>query len=121
MNLLAQTGQKFGKPLSGIGKIGLENGGDPVAILARILSVTVGVLTVVAAIYFMFNLITGIIGVISAGGDKGTIEDAKRKVTTGFIGLVAVIAAMFIMDIIAKVLGIPTILDLQAMIDAIVK
>jgi hypothetical protein len=105
-------------PVSG-GSVGLDDGSGPVSTLASLISTTIGLLTVLAAIYFMYVLITGAIGIISSGGDKGAYEDARRKITTGLIGLVIVIAAIFIMRLAATFLGIPDILDLGAMITAI--
>jgi len=117
MNHLAQTSQKLGNPVSGIGPLGVP--GNPAVTLAKILSTVVGLLTVVAAIYFMFILITGAIGIMTAGGDKGGVEEARRKITNGLIGLIITIAAMYIMDVVAKFLGIPSILDIGAMLTLI--
>jgi hypothetical protein len=117
-NLIAQVPHNIGpSPVSGIGTIGLIGGpGGAVAILTQVLSTTVGVLTVIGALYFMFVLITGAIGIISAAGDKGAYEMARRRITTGAIGFVVVIAGMFLFDLVATLLGIPDILDLQAII-----
>src|SRR3972149_7006551 len=116
-NLIAQREIPLTTPLSGIGNIG--QGTNAVVVLAQVLSSTIGLLTVVAALFFMFILITGAIGIISSGGDKGAFEDARRKMTTGAIGLVVVIAAMFIMDIITTLLGIRNILNIGEMIERI--
>jgi len=119
-SLIAQNPTPIGNPLSGIGTIGLVGGaGGAVGILAQILSTIIGVLTVIGALYFMFVLITGALGIISSGGDKAAYESARRRITTGAIGFVAVIAAMFLFDLIATLLGLPDILDLQSMINAI--
>ena len=116
-NLLAQRENPIGVPLTGIGNIGI--GSNAVQLFADVLSTTIGLLTVIAALYFMFMLITGAIGIIGSGGDKGAYEDARRKITTGAIGLVVVIAAMFIMDLITTLLGINNILDIGEMIQRI--
>ena len=119
-NLLAQQSNPIGN-LSGIGNLGLQGGAysDAVKLVAQIISATIGLLTVIGAIYFMFMLITGAIAIISSGGDKAAYENARRKLTTGAIGFVAVIAGMFIMSLIAIILGLPDILNLRAMIDLI--
>lgn len=117
-NFLAQKENPVGDPFGGVGSIGVP-GDRPATTLAQVISTTIGLLTVIAGLYFMFILITGAIGIISSGGDKGAFEDARRKMTTGAIGLVVAIAAMFIMDIIATVLGITDILDLEKMIQQI--
>ena len=115
---LAQTQVTIG-PIDG-GEVGLDDGsGDPVSTLASLISTTIGLLTVIAVIYFMYILITGAIGIITSAGEKGAYEDARKKITTGLIGLVVVISAIFIMRLAATFLGIPDILDLGAMITAI--
>src|SRR3989344_4172611 len=92
-NLIAQRENPLTTPLSGIGNIG--QGTNAVVVLAQVLSTTIGLLTVVAALFFMFILITGA------------------------IGIVVVIAAMFIMDIITTLLGIRNILTIGEMIERI--
>lgn len=119
-NLIAQTSNSLGEPLSGVGNIGLPDGGsEGVNVFARIISSIIGLLTLIGALYFLIVLITGAIGIISAGGDKGRYENAKSKITTGVIGLVVLISAMFLMDLIATLLGIENILDIGEMIDLI--
>ncbi len=43
---------------------------------------TVGVLTVVAFIWFIFVLFTGAISWLSSGGDKAKLQEAQKKITT---------------------------------------
>ena len=86
---------------------------------AQIISTAIGLITVIAFIWFLFTLIGGAIGIISSGGDKGKLEDARGRITTGVIGVVIVIAGMFIVDLIARILGIPGILNIGAMINII--
>ncbi|OGM04001.1 hypothetical protein A2715_03900 [Candidatus Woesebacteria bacterium RIFCSPHIGHO2_01_FULL_39_32] len=120
MNYLAQQSNPIG-PLSGIGNLGLQGGtySNAITLLAQVISAIIGLLTIIGALYFMFMLITGAIAIISSGGDKAAYENARRKLSTGVIGFVAVIAGMFIMSLIAILLGLPSILDLGAMIEAI--
>jgi len=73
---------------------------------SNFLSMTIGVLTVVAIIWFIFTLITGAISIISSGGDKQALESARKKITTGLIGIVIVIAAVFIIDLVGTIFGI---------------
>lgn len=117
---IAQVPVSFNTPLCGIGNIGLcPPSVSASSMLAAVLSTAIGLLTVIAALYFMFVLITGAIGIISAGQDKTALEDAKKRITNGAIGLVITIAAIFLMEIIATLLGIPSILDIGQMINAI--
>jgi len=116
-NLIAEE-TILGNPLSGIGNIGNASTDSP-GTLAKILSTVIGLLTVVGVLYFLFIFITGAIGIISSGGDKGAYEDARKKITTGFLGLVVVVAAIFIMDVVSLLLGIPDILNVANTIEII--
>lgn len=84
-------------------------GFDPAAsgsTLNSVVSLVVGVMTVIAFIWFTIQFFIGALGIISSGGDKAKMESARAKITTGIIGLVVVIAAIFIIRIIGLVLGI---------------
>ncbi len=111
-NLLSQTEIPLG-PLRGIGPLGLEGEEATAApgTFTTFLSKTIGLLTVVAAIWFTFQLLIGAIGIISAGGDKGKVESAKKQITNGLVGLVIVIIAIFIIDLIGWIIGFGFILD----------
>jgi len=92
----------------GFGALGLE-GRDPSEaplIFNQFIRSTIGLLTIVAFIWFLFLLIFGAIGVLTSGGDKAKVSDAKSRITTGLIGLVIIIAAVFIADLIGTILGI---------------
>jgi len=106
--LIAQRSENLGEPLRGIGPLGLEgqlaSGGIPT--FNKVLSTTVGLLTIVAGIYFIFLMISGAISWMGAGGDKGAIEDARKRIMNGIIGLIIVIAGFFIIDLIGYLIGI---------------
>lgn len=105
---------------NGIGKIGLENGtGDPVTGFASIITSVIGILTMVAAIYFLFSIVTAAISIMTSGGEKGAYEASSKKLTVGVIGMVIVIAAIFLTDLIAWILGINGILNFGEMINRI--
>lgn len=109
ISLIAQKQYNLGD-INGIGPLGTP-GSDAPSLFAKFLSSAIGLMTVIAFIWFLFLLITGAIAFMTAGGDKMALENARKRITTGLIGLVIVIAAIFIMDLIATLLGIPAILD----------
>lgn len=93
--------------------------GSGISNLSSVISMAVGVMTVIAIIWFIFIFMTGAISIIGAGGDKQALEGAKKKITTGIIGLVVVIVALFILDLVGTVLGIK-FLDLNALFGQII-
>jgi hypothetical protein len=104
-NLIAQI--QVG-PITGFGPLGLENdtpGGAP-RVFANFISSVIGLLTIVAAIWFVFLFITGAIGIISSSGDKNALEDARKKITLGVIGMVVVIASVFVIDLLGTLIGV---------------
>lgn len=93
--------------------------GDPQdagTIFNKFISSTIGLLTVIAGIWFIFQFIIGAIGILTSGGDKASLASAKSKITYGIIGLVIVIVSIFIIDLIGRLLG----LDILNPIDAVI-
>lgn len=94
----------------GLGPLGTFNIEEiPLAALGlfnKLISNIVGVMTVIAGIWFIFQFIIGGIGWLTAGNDKAKVESARAKITQGIIGLAIVIVAVFIIDLIGKLLGL---------------
>jgi len=77
-----------------------------ISTLSSIISMAIGVMTIVAIIWFIFTFITGAIGIIGSGGDKQALESARKKITTGLVGLIVVVIATFLLDLIGTIFGI---------------
>lgn len=105
----------------GFGPLGtnLTGEGQGIKAFTKFISSTIGLMTIIAIIWFTFVLITGAIGWISAGGDKAAVETAKKRITNGLIGLVVVVAAIFIIDLVGYLIGIKNILDISNLFDLI--
>jgi hypothetical protein len=91
---------------------------DPIAAtntVEKYISNILGFLTIVAALFFMFRVIFAGYAFISSAGDPKKIEVAKEQLLQGFIGIVVVIAATIITGLVARILGLPNILNLQTM------
>lgn len=101
----------FGE-IRGRGPLGLENDPgqvntrDSVGLLISVLTMVVGILTVVASIWFLFKLITGGIAILSSGGDKGKLANARSDITMGIVGLLVVILATIFIDFIGSLFGL---------------
>jgi len=111
--LLAQQEINIPGNIEGFGPLGLE-GRNPSAaggIFNNFISSAIGLLTVVAGLWFLFLIIIGAYGWMSAGGDKAKIEEAKKKLVNGLVGLIIVVVAVFLLDLVGSLLGLPYILD----------
>lgn len=106
----------------GFGPLGLEGKTNPEAgiIFANFISSAVGLITIIGVIWFVFIIVTGAVAIITSGGDKQAFEAAKKKITSGIIGLVVTIAAIFIINLIGKIIGIPDILNFTKMFTRVV-
>ena len=108
-NLLAQIKLYSGNGFVGVGTGPLANpAGNGVDLFTKIISTAIGLMTIIAIIWFVFTFITGAIEIMSSGGDKQALEGAKKKISTGLIGLVVVIVAVFVFDLIGYLLGFGT-------------
>lgn len=115
MKKLTQINLFEGEGFKGFGPLGLEGGQEGVSVFATFISSTIGLITLIGVIWFIFIILTGAIGIISSGGDKSAMETAKKKITSGIIGLVVIIAALFILDLIGTLLGVPDLLNFTEM------
>lgn len=85
---------------------------NPIVSFSNIISMGVGLMTIIAIIWTVFTIIIGAIGIISSGGDKQALESARKKITTGVIGLIVVILSLVLVNLIGRLLGVPNILNL---------
>ena len=106
---IAQVPHNLGS-LNGIGPLGALKPEEGALMFEKIISNIIGIMTIVAAIWFTFQFIVGAIGWLSSGGDKNKLAQAQGKITSGLIGLVIVIAAVFFIQLIGTLLGLPDIL-----------
>jgi hypothetical protein len=106
-NLIAATinfgpsNGSFSGPAKGI----FAPGGSPQDNLEMLISTVVGVMTVIAGIWFIFIFLIGAVGIITSGGDKGAYETARKRITSGLVGLIIIVFSIAIISLIGKVLG----------------
>jgi len=92
---------------TGIGPLG-EAADSDTAInrFSGIISSVIGIITVIAVIWFIFLLITGAVGIMSSGGDKAKVQAARSKITWGLVGLMVVVAGIFIIQLVGGLIGL---------------
>ncbi len=119
MNKIAQIELAPDGGYKGFGPLGLENRQSPVGVFSTFLSSAIGLITIIGIIRFTFTIIMGAVGIITSGGDKASNESARKKITSGIIGLVVLVAGIFIVNLIGTLIGIPTILNIGGFINQI--
>ena len=122
-NLIAQSSIPLAPPggFTGFGSLGnVTSSTNAIQTFTKFISSTIGIMTIVAVIWFVFIFITGAIAWMSAGGDKNALEAAKKRITTGLTGLVIVVAAIFVIDLVGKLIGISDILNITYLFNLVV-
>lgn len=92
-----------------IGALCNSSPGDAGNQFGLIITAAIGILTIVAFIWFAFQVIIGAYSIISAGGDKGKVTEGQKKITNGITGVVVVVSAIFIVRIVGFILGVNTL------------
>lgn len=81
--------------------------------LEDILSQVIGVISLVAFIYFAIQIILAGFKFISAQGDTDKLKTARKQITQGILGLTIIVLAMGIAALLANIMGIENIFDLD--------
>lgn len=108
-------------PLSGFGPWGntvYNTAAVAASNFAKILSNLLGIMTIIAGLWFMINLISGGYFYFSAAGSVDKMKSATERIGSSLIGLVVVIAAYAVISLIGGLLGFH-ILDVEVNIGKI--
>lgn len=84
----------------------LLQAGDPAEFLGPIISRGVGLTLVVGTVLFFFMFAFGAIAWITSGGDKGTSENARNKITNSLVGLIILFSSFAVMLFIENFFGV---------------
>ncbi len=84
--------------------------GNGIQQIAMVISLIVSFLTVVAGLFFMFQLIIGGLAWISSTGDKNKLQEAQNRITNAFLGLIVVAAAYGLTALAGSILGLDILL-----------
>jgi len=117
MNTIFAAGQSLGKiGGEGLGPFGGSTG-NPAQGVTKGVSAIIGFLTVVAAIWFLFQFLIGGIAWISSAGDKNKLTEARERLTNAFIGLVVVVASWAMLALAGQFFGWTDILAPAGLMD----
>lgn len=105
MKYLAQV--SLGQIGTNDGSLGpFANAGSGLVGIAKIVSSIIGVMTIAAGIWFLFQITIGGFNWITSGGDKAKLEAARGRLTNSFIGIVIVVAGWAILALASQFLGV---------------
>lgn len=84
---------------------------SPLSTLLDYVSSIVGVMTIFASIWFLFQILYAGYEWISGGGDTKKIAGARDRITHAFMGLVIVVGAWSLLAIAGQFFGYNTLVD----------
>jgi len=74
--------------------------------LELFISNIIGVLTLLAGIFFIIYFILGAFKWVTAGGDSGKVGKARDEMVQGVLGLIIIVMAYGIIGIVGSILGL---------------
>ena len=74
--------------------------------LNRVLPSFVDIAFLIGVIIFIFIFVAGAFGWITAGGDKGKLETARKRITHAIVGLLILLLVFFLTQLVNAILGI---------------
>jgi TRAP-type C4-dicarboxylate transport system permease small subunit len=74
--------------------------------LTKFLKLGVTLILVLGSIIFIFILTSGGIKWLSSSGDKAKLESAQKQISSGFVGLVILLSAFAIIQLVQVLFGI---------------
>lgn len=81
----------------------------------KIIGNIIGILTVFAVIWFVFQIMLAGYAFITTEGDEKKMEIARKRLTEGVIGLTLVVVALGFGSLIAKISGLGDVFNLTSM------
>lgn len=87
------------------------DGAGALKALAGGVSSIIGLLTIVAGIWFIFQFIIGGFFWITSAGDKTKLETAHHRINDAFVGLIIVVAGWAILALAAQFFNIDFLLE----------
>jgi hypothetical protein len=81
------------------------------------ISSLIGFMTIVAAIWFLFQILFAGYTWITAGGEPKKLQEARDRIVHAFIGLVIVIAAWSLLAVVGQFFGFNSLVSPTEIID----
>ncbi len=74
--------------------------------IAALLKTIIGVALLVGVVVFFFSFLIGAVKWITAGGDKGKLEDAKNQIQNSLIGLLILFSIFAVLSLVQVVFNV---------------
>lgn len=100
----------------GFGPLGLESGTPADSVFTSFISSSIGLISIIAIIWFIIIVITGGIAYMGAGADSKVAEGARKKISNGLVGLLITIFGIFIIRLAGQIFNIPDILNIVSLL-----
>jgi hypothetical protein len=93
---------------TGIGTLGIvkDTGEGVFGQFEGIISVILGVLTVSAGLWFIFQLFGGALQWLSSGGEKQALQNAQKRIVNAIVGLFLVVFSYVLIALIGHIFGL---------------
>lgn len=97
----------------GLGPLGLVGipASEAPRVFAQVIGNIIGFMTVIGALWFLFQVIIAGYNWLGAGNDKQKLAEAQGKLTSSVIGFGVVALAIVVVRLVATLLGIDIALD----------
>lgn len=69
-------------------------------------SAIIGLLTILAALYFMIQILLAAYTILGSGGQSAKLDEGRNKITYAVIGLAVVVASYAIVGLVSNLFGI---------------
>jgi uncharacterized membrane protein HdeD (DUF308 family) len=74
--------------------------------LEKIISNTIGIMTVLAGLFFIYQFVIAALNWVTSAGEKGKLESARTQMLNAAIGLILVVGAYAIIGLVGRVVGL---------------
>lgn len=119
MTKIAQINLYDGNGFVGFGPLGLEQGQVAENVFQTFISSAIGLISIIAIIWFVIIIVTSGISYMGAGADQKATEAAKKRITNGLIGLLITIFGIFIINFAGQIFNVPNLLNIPDMFSKI--
>ncbi len=101
--------------LKGFGPLGLEQGQVAEDVFQTFISSVIGLISIIAIIWFVIIIITSGISDMGAGSDQKATEASKKRITNGLIGILITIFGILIINFAEQIFNVTGLLNIPYM------